>query len=488
VRLRSTFLFLLLSGQMFAQVDLPLRVDSWKAKSYGEHSSLTLAEEWVPEQRRDSSNGNYFSIDAYPELYGGLATDLIFESSLGLGLDVKYNKFKLNLVPMGSSSRYSDYMNQESFFSRNHPNGGVLNWNIGQNHYNSFFVKGNFEYRASDRFQFSFGNSENFLGEGYRSLLLSEFASNFLNVKLKAKVWRFKYLFMIGQMRDNSIRPVKKYWDQEARYTAFHYMSWNVTRKINLAFFESVIWRGQDTTLSRGVEVQYLNPVIFWRPVEYAQGSTDNSIIGLNASFKNKGLTLYHQLVLDEFLLGELRAGNGWWANKYGLQFGAKYEAGCKENRFRFLAEYNLVRPFTYAHKTSLESYSHMGRPLAHPQGANFTEFVSEALWSNGPWDASLQYFVLNTGYDTQGVSYGQNVLRSYEDRSGTYGHKIGQGISTTIQHLQLHLRRDVWNAVNLKANLIVGYRNRNSINSVKEDFYLLVGLNTGFNNIPRFF
>ena len=167
---------------------------------------------------------------------------------------------------------------------------------------------------ASNRFQFSFGNTQTFLGDGYRSLMLSEYSNNFLNFKLKAKVWEFKYLFMVSQLRDFSDRSQTNYWDLEDKYTATHYMSWNITGKINLSFFESIVWRGQDTLLARGIEPNYLNPVIFFRPVEYSLGSTDNSILGLNFSWElEDGIKLYHQLVLDEFLLCEIRARNGWW-------------------------------------------------------------------------------------------------------------------------------------------------------------------------------
>ena len=29
--------------------------------------------------------------------------------------------------------------------------------------------------------------------------------------------------------------------------------------------------------------------------------------------------------MLDEFLIAEIKANNGWWANKWGIQLGAKY-------------------------------------------------------------------------------------------------------------------------------------------------------------------
>lgn len=92
-------------------------------------------------------------------------------------------------------------------------------------------------------------------------------------------------------------------------------MSWNATKRINVSFFESIVWQSRDSNNANLVyDVNYLNPVIFlYRPTEYALGSGDNALIG--ASFKVrlwKHLQLYGQLIIDEFLLKEMKAQSGW--------------------------------------------------------------------------------------------------------------------------------------------------------------------------------
>ena len=71
------------------------------------------------------------------------------------------------------------------------------------------------------------------------------------------------------------------------------------------------------------------------------------------------------------------------WANKYAFQFGAKWERAFGIENLRVLGEFNSIRPFTFSHKSSLESYSHMNRPLGHPLGANFNEGLAELLYYN---------------------------------------------------------------------------------------------------------
>ena len=52
-------------------------------------------------------------------------------------------------------------------------------------------------------------------------------------------------------------------------------------------------------------ELQYLNPVIFYRMVEQILGSPDNAMIGLNVSYDIKNrIRVYGQLLLDELNLG----------------------------------------------------------------------------------------------------------------------------------------------------------------------------------------
>ena len=48
---------------------------------------------------------------------------------------------------------------------------------------------------------------------------------------------------------------------------ANHYLSWNVSNRLNLGFFESVVWTD---TNNRGFDMYFVNPIIFYRAVEFA--------------------------------------------------------------------------------------------------------------------------------------------------------------------------------------------------------------------------
>ncbi|CAN0341910.1 unnamed protein product, partial [Chrysoparadoxa australica] len=163
-----------------------------------------------------------------------------------------------------------------------------------------------------------------------------------------------------------------------------HYLTTNIPNWFNIGIFETVIFNPKDTLLNRGYELEYLNPMIFYRPQEYALGSVDNVLLGINGSIKwEQFLTLYGQVMLDEFSLTEIRARSRWWANKFAIQAGAKGLIPLNNGQELFSRiEINVVRPFTYAHLSNAQSYSHKDNVLAPPDGANFAERLTHASYS----------------------------------------------------------------------------------------------------------
>src|SRR6185369_7292398 len=111
-------------------------------------------------------------------------------------------------------------------------------------------------------------------------------------------------------------------------------------------------------------EFGYLNPIIFYRSIELSNGSFDNSLAGLDAKVNvAKSFQFYGQFCLDEFLLSEIKKNRGWWANKWGIQIGAKYVDAFGIKNLDLQLEHNRVRPFTYSHTDSVANYTHYNQP-----------------------------------------------------------------------------------------------------------------------------
>ena len=277
-------------------------------------------------------------------------------------------------------------------------------------------------YKPNEVFSFHAGLDNNFIGEGSRSLFLSDYGRPSPFAQARAKFWRIQYMVQYNFLRE------REQDDWKSKYMASHHISWNITKWLNLGIFETVIFKPSDTLLNRGFDVEYLNPMVFFRPQEYSLGSSDNVLLGLSLSAKIKKHTIYSQLILDEFLLSEIKNKTGWWANKYGAQLGIKGTFKIKKQNFFYRAETNLVRPYTYAHLDNSQNYGHQNSVLAHPHQSNFYELLAELKWENKKWFAKTFAMYMVKGGNQNGINYGGDIYDSYVNRPDDYGNYIGQG------------------------------------------------------------
>ncbi|MBC7885465.1 MAG: hypothetical protein H7X99_08315 [Saprospiraceae bacterium] len=295
-----------------------------------------------------------------------------------------------------------------------------------------------------------FGHGNHFIGNGIRSLLLSDYSHNYFYLKFNTRIWKFQYQNIFAEMA-----PTSTLFNQDdkllpKKYTATHYLAFKPNTKFEVGLFETVIF-----TRENHFEFQYLNPVILYRAVEHFLDSPDNVMLGLNVKWNTvKGISLYGQLILDEFKLSEVRKRSGWWANKFGGQFGIKYINVLGVDHLDLQVEYNVVRPYTYAHRDTLRSlpqysvanYSHVNQPLAHPLGANFNEFVILGRYKpNSRIYVFVKALFTTYGEDRTGENWGGNILLPLESRQQDYGNVIGQGLKTNVKAINLDLSYEIY-------------------------------------------
>lgn len=288
-------------------------------------------------------------------------------------------------------------------------------------------------FSPSRHIHLQFGNEQNFIGSGYRSLLLSNFATNYTNLKVTTRIWRFQYQNIFAQFSDLQRSNIKPY---PKKFGAFHYLSLDASKFLNIGLFEGIIFHDNQNQ-GRGFELSYLNPVIFYRSAEQQTGSADNTVVGANLNILPvKKVKLYGQVLFDEFRISELRSGNGWWGNKFAVQAGIKYVDIFGLPNVDWLGEFNLIRPYTYTSDTSGKNYVHYNQMLAHPLGANLEEFISIfTINPYAPLTIRLKLFYIRQGRDTSALSdVGSNPFISYDLRGNDYGNRMLQGALTTTQ------------------------------------------------------
>ena len=355
--------------------------------------------------------------------------------------------------------------------------------------YNFSNVTGYVSYSPTKVFNFQLGNDKHFIGDGYRSLLLSDFATSNPYFGINANIWRIQYNVWYSWMKDFS-RYDGSQKSLQNKFGTFHYLSINATKELSISFFENVIWQGTDTNRVRTFDVNYLNPVVFYRPQEYSVGSPDNAMMGLNISAKLfKCLKLYGQVVADEFFLKEIRARRGWWANKQGFQIGSKYINAFNVKGLTIQVEHNQVRPYTYTHGSVQQNYAHYGQALAQPFGANFKESLGFISFRANRWMLSVQGITAVIGMDTMGSNLGQNIFTSYVTRPYEYGHKTTQGNKRKLMQSDIKFTYYVLPQINLRVEL--GYIQRSIKDEIGYDLqspFIYFGVKTSIHQFYRDF
>ena len=304
----------------------------------------------------------------------------------------------------------------------------ILGFEDGNDFLNGQGVMG-FNFSKHAGMQFGYGR--NFIGNGYRSLFLSDFSNNYTFLKLNWQVWKFHYQNIFGELSANSLGGPDLLIPK--KYFAAHYLTLKLNDQISIGVFETVVF----SRLNQ-FELQYLNPIMFYRTIEQSLGSPDNVLFGFDAKWNFlKQFQLYGQILFDEIKIDELTAGDGWWANKFGIQAGLKYIDAFNIPNLDLQFETNTVRPYTYTHFTDFAGYTHYNQPLAHPLGANFSELLFLVRYQ--PFNrltVNGQIFLMNVGEDNNGTNWGSNLLISSDSREQEYNNEIGQGIGAQINTL----------------------------------------------------
>lgn len=278
-------------------------------------------------------------------------------------------------------------------------------------------------YTPNKYFNFQVGVDQQFIGEGIRSMLLSDYSSPYPFAQLRTKIWKIEFVNLYQFFRENVSTNVRQ------KYASTHMLNFQATKRFQIGIFESVVFEPKDTVLNRGYDIEYLNPFLFYRPAEYNIGSQDRLLIGLNLSYQFDKLMFYGQFAIDDFVLSEITDRSRWWANKYSGQLGFKGKANLNNTQLRYLSEVNFSRPFTYTHLSEGTNYGHQGISLAHPIGANFAESLSEiSLIFNNKLSIKAQFmFVQQGGLDGDAnTTYGADIYQPYTNRPFEYGYYIG--------------------------------------------------------------
>ncbi len=309
------------------------------------------------------------------------------------------------------------------------------------------------------------GHGKHFVGDGYRSLLLSDNAFNYPYARITTTFKNIQYTnlytsFMNLTNGGDKVPPGIERLFQK-KIGSFQLLSANFWKRLNLGIFQGMIWEAADSTNRQHVNFNTFDPLIGVNAASYGLHHKNNVMLGLTFKLKiTPSISLYGQYMLDDLnskdKMGDIR-------NKYGYQAGFKYLDAFTIKNLVLQGEYNTVRPYAYAAQNPEQSYTHYNQALAHPLGANFNEVIGILNYRLRDFFTEIKINYAIKGTDSLFANFGGNIFNSdtytYSTFPVTAQMHTTQGVSTTIMYQDIHIGYLINPVTNL--NIVVGLSNR---------------------------
>lgn len=343
----------------------------------------------------------------------------------------------------------------------------------GQGRWKSFKTNG-FDYAFSSgmvsiqplkNLNIQLGHGKQKIGNGYRSLLLSDNAFNYPYLRFTQQWFKGRVQYTNIYAVFMNLVPASKYINPnterlfQKKAASFQYLSINLSKRINLGLFQGMIWQAGDDHNRQHLDWHYFNPVIYTNLLSYGLNNKNNIVTGVDAKVKlSNKINLYGQFMLDKVKTDSARAS---WGYQAGINcfdaFGVKH---------LFLqAEYNNVKQGSYSNPSGSitdQSYYHYGQPIAFTPG-NGQELILMMDYKFRRFFVNLRYYyqeVPQSGALAKSISYvnitnakiGYLINPSYNLNVcfgvlyRTQNFSIFNSLNTETNYIYLSLRTSLYN------------------------------------------
>lgn len=351
-----------------------------------------------------------------------------------------------------NQAEFPDYVTVFVRKTRAAPGEGKVR-NFGANGFDFSRAMGHISYAPSKHFNVQFGNGKHFIGDGFRSLLLSDNAFVYPYMKFSTQFWRIKYTNIYTEFINEVESPTDFTLGLPRKLGSFNYLSVDAAPWLEIGVFEGMVWRNTTTEGKKTFDPNFLNPIIGVRALQ--RNLDANSVYGLNMS-----VTLPKQIVLyGQLMLNQLEGGLKSSTNRTGFQVGAKYFDVLGIPNLNLLAEYNRVRPYSYqSNVDTVLHYSHYNQALAHPMGANFDELLIMANYRYKRFVAELKFNTSVSAINFIGSNVGSDILLNAADADFEFieNSTVGQG---DLGYRVFNTEARVGYIINPKLNMMIEAR-----------------------------
>lgn len=328
-------------------------------------------------------------------------------------------------------------------------------------------ASGYIHYEASPQLQFMLGHSRQFIGYGYRSLLLSDALLDypFFRASFTYKKIQYSSTYAVFQSASAFDDRTKVY---SRKYSSQHFISYMVSKWFEVGLFENTLFHAMSLQHNRPPE-EFFSPLLGSNFLVYGLHQRKNVMLGTQSQLSLwPQLTLYNQMALDD-----LKNSDSLSSDKFAWQCGVKVSEPFKIKNLFLLAEYNFASKAMYITNNEREAFTQHNESIAHVLGNNFSEkifllhytykrFFVSFKWNNAQYAANDKRLFLSDS--TLAVAF--NKLQR------VYQYKIETGI---ILHrpsrLQFVLGIQHRNETGKPASLFVFGAIRTNIMNFYDDF-----------------
>ncbi len=357
-----------------------------------------------------------------------------------------------------------------------------------RNGYDYAMASGYISYTPFKMLNLQVGNGKHFVGDGYRSLLLSDNAFNYPFARITTTYKNIQYTNLYTSFMNLTDGGVKTPAHTERLFQkkigSFQMLSVNLFKRLQVGFFQGMIWEAADSNNRQHTNFNTFDPVIGVNALNYGMHNTNNILMGLTLKLKlTKSISLYGQYMFDDMYSNSKKVGK----NKNGYQVGLKYFDLFTIKNLHLQLEYNSVSPYSYASSNPEQSYSHFNQSLAHPLGANFNEAIGFINYRLKDFFIEIKGIYAAKGSDSSTFNYGGNIFKSddtFPVTQSMISNTVAQGVKTNLLIEDIHIGYLV--NPNTNFNIVLGITNRTEkIGNVTNNTQLVYfGIRTSLANL----
>jgi hypothetical protein len=344
---------------------------------------------------------------------------------------------------------------------------------------------GYISWRALKNLNIEFGQGKNFIGNGYRSLLLSDVSTNYPYLRIDWTYKRIRYTKMFTAFT-NFYYPFKDIREFYTKTGTIQLLSIDISRKWQVSFFEMNIWNNPDSSGLFNWNPELLNPIPYMESVLRRDPLKYNGIDGINLVYQPiNGIQVYGQLAYNKTFSSHY--SSFIQLHHFGYQVGMKYYDPLKIKNGFIQLELNQVQPNTFSQTNPFLSGTHFQQPLGHPLGANFREFLVISNYRYKRFFIEIKSTFAKYGADIGTNRWGKDLLKPYpEDINSNQPAdlKLFQGMSTKLftGNMEVSYYINPKTNMNLTTGIYLRYEKYSSINNQIQMFY--VAFRTSLSNL----